>query len=942
MDSLDGPVYGLVTDPGPFVSAPPGSLATADNVCVRRPGVVEPRGSFLYTFNATESTATPLAVWEWEGANYVVYDDNSLWKNASGLGGFFVTFTGGQTWSEITRDRLLFTCDNGVQELQTSSSFSRRAGTWRGHGFFSQCTASGVASFNWLATDSCVAYRTVAVRYVGSSPVFGAPSDRHIVRNHSGATTYVQLRCYLGDGLGELIAGDQIQLYRTVTSTPYTATPSDELRLRVTLTVTNADITAGYIDFSDYGADAQLFGASLYTNATQQGILQANYRPYLAKDICYYNSMAFYAAHTSPHRVSVTATCIGQDVTGSTPADKSQVLGVSGVTPVTFALGATTITAPADYRTGGVAQGAIAVGQIITAFGGQPEVADAVFAANTSVTAFNPTTGVITLSAATLSGLAAGTVQVWDWISVGSGFGRKIIYASSGFADITKTKLWGTADGSAGGNEGRAGGAPDMERCWIASYATSGFRLYANETGLGPYNGVQLVFERELIGVSGFEDFTLYSTKPNAFDRYCDTITGIASAPDGGNSFLAFSKVREPEAVPLINFQTIGSTSNTIRRLARLQDSLMVFTDEGLYRVNGTSPQDITIESFDTTCVLLTPQFLAQAFGVLWCWTTRGIMRIDFGGVTQIDQAIYRGIDQAMDMSSHVLTSPWSLGSNTMGLVAFGYVGTSSGTDSTTATKQWFSWIYHPKTNAWTRWYSRRPVSAATFRVTNRPLVGVKGGYASYFYTEATIATNTLPTIGDLILPVNVTAVGGDGVTLTLASGNFSPSIGDALAPGGVLYFITSVSSPTSVTVDRAGVVTGNQPAIEAFPMSVEWVAFGEGDPSQDKDWSDLRVMFDRWKYGKEITFSYYGYTDNASQSETIPIDISDTSGTIERSYTYYQTRLIPNSFRRLIPNTVNREWGLRVGFQTVYPTFFSTAGVGRAVRAAGNRVARR
>src|SRR5690348_10095825 len=102
MEALDGPVYGLVTDPGPFVAAPPGSLLTADNVCVRRQGVIEPRGSFIYSFNATESTAKPLAIWDWDSHTYVVYDDYSLWRDGSIVSGSYSTFTGGETWSEIT------------------------------------------------------------------------------------------------------------------------------------------------------------------------------------------------------------------------------------------------------------------------------------------------------------------------------------------------------------------------------------------------------------------------------------------------------------------------------------------------------------------------------------------------------------------------------------------------------------------------------------------------------------------------------------------------------------------------------------------------------------------------------------------------------------------------------------------------------------------------
>src|SRR5690606_8905359 len=72
---------------------------------------------------------------------------------------------------------------------------------------------------------------------------------------------------------------------------------------------------------------------------------------------------------------------------------------------------------------------------------------------------------------------------------------------------------------------------------------------------------------------------------------YFDTrpIDDLASENDARVDGLAISKVQQPEAFPVLNRVTIGRRDADILRIARLRDSLLVFSEApvGLWRLSS-------------------------------------------------------------------------------------------------------------------------------------------------------------------------------------------------------------------------------------------------------------------------------------------------------------------------------------------------------------------
>lgn len=124
----------------------------------------------------------------------------------------------------------------------------------------------------------------------------GNPSERILIVNSGGGSDNVTLTFTIPYALSTSYF---YQVYRTPQTT-YSATPSlnvppgAELQLAAQFNLTAGQISALSVTLTDVTPDA-LLGASLYTDPSQEGALQTNDRPPLARDITLFSQMVFYA-----------------------------------------------------------------------------------------------------------------------------------------------------------------------------------------------------------------------------------------------------------------------------------------------------------------------------------------------------------------------------------------------------------------------------------------------------------------------------------------------------------------------------------------------------------------------------------------------------------------------------------------------------------------------
>ena len=123
-----------------------------------------------------------------------------------------------------------------------------------------------------------------------------------------------------------------------------------------------------------------------------------------------------------------------------------------------------------------------------------------------------------------------------------------------------------------------------------------------------------------------------------------------------------YSKLQQPEAVPLVNSIDVGAEDKAILRIFPLRDSLFVFKEDGLYRISGESAP-FTLSLFDASCTLIAADSLGVLNNVIFGWTRKGIDNITESGV----QTISRPIDililpKSSSQYTNFSTATWGVG----------------------------------------------------------------------------------------------------------------------------------------------------------------------------------------------------------------------------------------------------------------------------------------
>lgn len=135
-----------------------------------------------------------------------------------------------------------------------------------------------------------------------------------------------------------------------------------------------------------------------------------------------------------------------------------------------------------------------------------------------------------------------------------------------------------------------------------------------------------------------FENIAIQATRLTA---WTPALTGVASVDQSppGNNKLRYSEVGLPESVPLLNELSLGSADSEILRILPLRDKMLVMTsNRGLFLVSGQFPY--RVDPLDPTVHLRQPDTAKTHGGLVYAYTTHGVVAISEGGVRIIDMPL--------------------------------------------------------------------------------------------------------------------------------------------------------------------------------------------------------------------------------------------------------------------------------------------------------------
>jgi hypothetical protein len=314
--SLTLKLKGLWTNLNEFSEIPDGALDQATNITISKDSIAECRRGFNAIFSIPNSgggAAQYASRLNEFGGNLLVQYASVLAKwNGTTLSAFSGSYS--KPSSTVTtkfaqqNQNLYFTTSNGVYKLDSLANNPVAAGVPGGLDI--QAATTGSSGF--LATQSSVAYRILfGYQDANNNLILGAPSQQAVVNNSSASNTAnVNVTATVPSGL---TTSYFYQLYRS-DQIAYTggspSTPDDNMQLVFSANLTSSQISALSVTISDITPDS-LRGAALYTNATQQGILQSNNIPPFCNDICSFKNCLFFATTSTAQNTTITLLAVG-------------------------------------------------------------------------------------------------------------------------------------------------------------------------------------------------------------------------------------------------------------------------------------------------------------------------------------------------------------------------------------------------------------------------------------------------------------------------------------------------------------------------------------------------------------------------------------------------------------------------------------------------------
>lgn len=374
-----------------------------------------------------------------------------------------------------------------------------------------------------------------------------------------------------------------------------------------------------------------------------------------------------------------------------------------------------------------------------------------------------------------------------------------------------------------------------------------------------------------------------------AYDPELDDLdSDINSIPNG----VAVSKTSELEAVPLLNFLPAGDSSSSLLRMIALRDYVIVIKTDGVYKINGYSPNGLLCTAFDLTTKIIGADTAVSLNSSVFMLSTQGVVSISDGGTNAmsipVDDQLNELVGSYLD---NIRENAFALGYESdrkyiLSLPDSGGVSTN------------IQYNYNYVTQAWTTW-SRSLYSGFIHSNDNKIYIaraneedtGVSKERKNYSYTDFV----------DEAFDVVVTAVDDNVLTLTNAIG---------IEVGDVFYQSSSLFSPiTAVDLDTNEITllytlsftTGTRSVLTAYLCVLTWKQVFASNPAMTRQFGEGVALFKNTRFN---TATMRFVTDFSQGVSDVPITGVGNSlwGLFPWGEEPWGTSVIPQKIRFLVP----------------------------------------
>lgn len=602
------------------------------------------------------------------------------------------------------------------------------------------------------------------------------------------------------------------QIYRTSFTSSANVSPVPDFRLVEEILLTSAQITSGTVFYTDFVEDTLVSSAAeLYTNPnSQEGELQANSQPPKCQDLTEFKNYVIYSNCITRHLLTISVVAPGDLASGDFVETKVDAttrryvartgVGNSTVTSDSGSIAGTTVTV--NYLAHGFSTGYTIFVSNAKGTGTLPSGFYTLTGATANSFTFVVSVAPLTLTSLDFQGDTDGTNSIFQLDNTNSSVAAQLRNTAKGLVKA------------------------------INRDASS--LIYARYTSALTDTPGQI-----LLSAKGFTG--------QIFLRANTTTAGGAFAPPLPNSFAAgtqvfsrndqrpnssfFSKLSEPEAVPLANEFLAGPKNEAILRVFALRDSVIYITEGGIYRGTGDGPFNFTVTALDTTIKPIAGDSAYLLNNQVFVLSNQGVCAVSESSVQILSRKV-ENIFEPIVGSPNISTATCAVAYESDRSYRISTLEPNVDTKNKT-------FLYNVLNDTWTE--SDKLFDAA-----------IVGPSDTMFSTTGNVIYkerkngNRLDYC-DQNFSVTVASVSADKLSATISSPSTVPAIGDIIVKNNVFSRIKSVagSSPT-YTVEfyrQTNLVAADAPQIyKAYTSIVKMSPFHAGAVGRAKQFAQLQL----------------------------------------------------------------------------------------------------
>lgn len=368
----------------------------------------------------------------------------------------------------------------------------------------------------------------------------------------------------------------------------------------------------------------------------------------------------------------------------------------------------------------------------------------------------------------------------------------------------------------------------------------------------------KLLIQSRTVGAVAFTAVSSRATWSNPHLPSSGSTSLNTSTNNAQKNYVYFSKESQPEAVPLGNYEAMGSADKAILRILALRDSLFVLKEDGIFRMYGDAG-DFSVSPLDLTTILISPESARVLNNQIFAHTTQGIVSIDETGVKIMSHPIEGEITSLIG-KNYALLQASSFGISYESARAYYFFCLTNAGDA--GPTQY--WRFNTITNTWTHgtlsktcgavdpFDDRLKLGNATTNIVD--VERKSGNYSDYANYQST----------EMITGVS-------GTTVSISSSD-TILVGSIIYQSSTIFGTVTATNPILGTVETTlpvAFVNGAADVLAPISTRVKWLPVTFGNPGITKQMREMSILF-KADFNGTASVTFSTDVNPSSSSETL------------------------------------------------------------------------